>query len=471
MLQLKAKGEGGLRSLGAADAQELALARRLAHDEIEAGRGLPPDMFQKPEQAFAAIDQTQDGKITALDLLILQAKLDVLVPTHRLGSLADSFTPAEARAEIWKLDYNNNSVVDLAEFMAEADSRAAKAVAHEGPHAQKLAKTLVALAAEVTPRRGRHEANSSAQRLRPALAQLQRDQGTVSELFTYGAPGTASPQLRNGASEDGCFPGIRVYNENRSPGIFWGYFTKSDPVSFITNAIGYAHARMEAVTLREWMRGDPAHFKCSGENQWWPSADAWLWASGHYTETYNDLAAAQESFATVPTFLRMVMNVYQPEVPGGQLAQDTAWRMIASADCKDSWGTTDRAELYQESGDKACVLVFEGTEFEGLDAVSDAITDLNVKAVDFCGFTDVHRGFVNELNGVVACPHYISRIKSKLPHCSEVVAAGHSLGGALAELFTACANSDQLHAGAQRNTSEWQHITWSKGTPKLFPPA
>mmetsp|Transcript_9110 Transcript_9110/g.25478 ORF Transcript_9110/g.25478 Transcript_9110/m.25478 type:complete len:514 (-) Transcript_9110:223-1764(-) len=470
MLQLKSKGEV-LSAQEAADAQELALARQLAHADLKADKRIPRDMFQTPEQAFAAIDQNHDGKITALDLLRLQFKLDALKLTHRRGTAVDSFTPAEARAEIRRVDANNDSVVDLAEFAADANATIAEGAAKEGVRGQRLARKLADLAAEGAARRGRRQANLSAQYKRRALVQLSARQGTVSELFTYGAPGTAYPQLRNGASHNGCFPGLRVYNEDRTPGYFWGYYMKSDPVSFISNVMGYAHARMDAVSLCAWNAGTPVHFKCGDESQWSPSSDPWVWFDGHDIWKYRELAMAQDSFSTLPVFIRMMMNIYNLEVPNGQPAQDTAWRMIAHAECSDSWGTTDGIELYQESGNQACLLVFQGSEKNGLEAISDWITNLRGWATSFCGFADVHQGWAAELQRIVTCPDFISRIKSKLPHCSEVGAAGHSMGGSLAELFTACANSDQLHAGAQRETSEWQHITWSKGEPELFPPA
>jgi len=108
------------------------------------------------------------------------------------------------------------------------------------------------------------------------------------------------------------------------------------------------------------------------------------------------------------------------------------------------------------------VLTFCGTDSDSFqDAASDWMTNLKAWSTKFCGFDGVHSGFVGELKRIVGSQEYMSNIKPKLGGCAKVFTAGHSLGGAVAELFTACANREMQHPDLE----EWRHIKWQGGQP------
>jgi len=69
----------------------------------------------------------------------------------------------------------------------------------------------------------------------------------------------------------------------------------------------------------------------------------------------------------------------------------------------------------------------------------------------------------NELWSITNTPQWKSGISSKLPHCKWVSCVGHSLGGALCELFTLCANSN--HKGHP----DYDALAWEPGKYEQMP--
>merc|ERR1719384_3045715 len=96
----------------------------------------------------------------------------------------------------------------------------------------------------------------------------------------------------------------------------------------------------------------------------------------------------------------------------------------------------DQMLLVQETKTGACALAFSGT-----DNPSELYTSLKSYGTGYCGFTDVHAGYRNELWTLTNQPAYRKGILPKLARCSKTICVGHSLGGALCEIFVGCANS------------------------------
>merc|ERR1712048_1168869 len=83
-----------------------------------------------------------------------------------------------------------------------------------------------------------------------------------------------------------------------------------------------------------------------------------------------------------------------------------------------------------------CMLAFSGTN--AIES-GELFTSLDLGTRSYCGLDHVHNGFVGELEFISKTAIY-DRLKKKLARCDKLTVTGHSLGGALAELFAACIN-------------------------------
>eukprot|EP00927_Polykrikos_kofoidii_P057870 TRINITY_DN52093_c0_g1_i1.p1 TRINITY_DN52093_c0_g1~~TRINITY_DN52093_c0_g1_i1.p1 ORF type:complete len:341 (+),score=46.50 TRINITY_DN52093_c0_g1_i1:78-1100(+) len=95
----------------------------------------------------------------------------------------------------------------------------------------------------------------------------------------------------------------------------------------------------------------------------------------------------------------------------------------------------DQVALYR--AESTCVVTFAGT-----NDLADWGKNLDVRTVQQCG-GKLHEGFFNALVDVLQSKEWNERIASHLASlsCSEVIATGFSLGGAIASVLAGCANS------------------------------
>ncbi|CAJ1447878.1 unnamed protein product, partial [Effrenium voratum] len=126
----------------------------------------------------------------------------------------------------------------------------------------------------------------------------------------------------------------------------------------------------------------------------------------------------------------------------------------------------DHAALYQNPRSLECALAFEGSDRSD---VSDWVYDADIYATDFCGQREVHNGFAEKLRAMLRSQDYDEAIRSKLPFCSELLVTGHSMGGAQAELFSACANNGRASARAKAS-SDYGLVAVGLQSPKLLRP-
>lgn len=117
----------------------------------------------------------------------------------------------------------------------------------------------------------------------------------------------------------------------------------------------------------------------------------------------------------------------------GSKAYDLMWTGDSYLD-----GFGDHLMLLQHPQTLDCVIVFEGS---GLSDTEDWLSNLNFFSVNYCGFGQAHRGFRAKLYRMVGGIDYIQSVRQAAKHCATVAVAGHSLGGAQADLFAACANN------------------------------
>mmetsp|Transcript_57821 Transcript_57821/g.163174 ORF Transcript_57821/g.163174 Transcript_57821/m.163174 type:complete len:257 (+) Transcript_57821:261-1031(+) len=116
------------------------------------------------------------------------------------------------------------------------------------------------------------------------------------------------------------------------------------------------------------------------------------------------------------------------------------WKLVMDFNGpKNFLNITDYMGVYMR--DNVCAISFAGT-----DDVFDVVSELNVATVPLCGFRSVHRGFAEKLERILRTHTWQTELAPYLRSgaCAEgVVCVGHSLGGALASILAACANSQE----------------------------
>lgn len=112
---------------------------------------------------------------------------------------------------------------------------------------------------------------------------------------------------------------------------------------------------------------------------------------------------------------------------------------------------------------RKCIISFKNS-----DTLSDLIgfVGRNNDATSFCGRSGVHSGVKDELWDIINDSQYTASIKPALETCHEVTCVGHSLGGALCNLFTMCANQglENLNKFTNGNDGwdDYYALTWTK---------
>mmetsp|Transcript_174975 Transcript_174975/g.561111 ORF Transcript_174975/g.561111 Transcript_174975/m.561111 type:complete len:140 (-) Transcript_174975:103-522(-) len=128
----------------------------------------------------------------------------------------------------------------------------------------------------------------------------------------------------------------------------------------------------------------------------------------------------------------------------------SGWNLVGRANFDGSAGDTDAVSLIQERDTLDCAVIFEGT-----NSLSEMFTTIVEYGTGYCGFDNVHVGIRNELWSLTGGP-WETDIKPKLEACNRVLCIGHSLGGALCEVFAACANSGHY------SDPDYQRLAWGK---------
>jgi hypothetical protein len=269
--------------------------------------------------------------------------------------------------------------------------------------------------------------SSGARRHRRAAAtssdESARGVKKVDKLYTYGAPCVSPTELRNPASSDGCFPGIRFINQQP-------FLTDSVP-SLLT--FGWDHPFMTKVRLddKNVARSTP----CGEYGLVQTRAPS---VSLHAADVYKDRSVPMGGEVKDVAMVGL-MNSYEEAsstVDSNLRSYGGGWSRAGTA--KNGLG--DVSHLMKKR-DGTCILTFEGSE-NPLQDWEDWAHNLQAVPVSYCGLgQSVHKGFRDELRKVVNSTQWQSNIRSKLSSCSKVIVTGHSLGGAVASLFTACANT------------------------------
>lgn len=273
--------------------------------------------------------------------------------------------------------------------------------------------------------------------------------GTIAAVYTYGAPGVASEVLRNEQAQDGCFPGCRTFN-----GDGYGFSDTKDPVSWIARAAGYKHPLVASAAVNT---NSFSHMACSTEAAEQPGYDLRLAFARHLTTNYVAALEAVRPGSDETLHAHLSRFVYFGMLQAHNMARTVGYRLVKASYTLEAGGGKDLTYLFQEDSSLRCVLAFRGS-----DSLGDWRSNLWVRTSTFCGLEEVHGGFQAELRRLASTRMFQDDVRPALSKCSSVSIAGHSLGGAIAELYAYCVNRRQL--------SEEQRLMlgWTPSVPELM---
>eukprot|EP00933_Yihiella_yeosuensis_P004161 TRINITY_DN1082_c1_g3_i1.p1 TRINITY_DN1082_c1_g3~~TRINITY_DN1082_c1_g3_i1.p1 ORF type:complete len:634 (+),score=106.89 TRINITY_DN1082_c1_g3_i1:156-2057(+) len=294
--------------------------------------------------------------------------------------------------------------------------------------------------------------------------QKEKVPGMVDAMYTFGAPAASANPLPNLQNKEGhYFGGLRTYTETKLSG-------GGKLVDAAAKFDVYPHARIATLAL-DWEQD--SLYVSGGGDPAWPKHGAVNWGLHKQHQYAPRLAkvkvngtdvADQEPFATANKMVALAWAAYEKvekvqqtikeELPGWRLVER---RVFESGIGGDGSYDDDPVLLVQEADSLDCALVFTGT-----DTFGELFTSANVRETPFCGFPSVHAGYNNEVTSLTKHTLW-SAMKAKLPKCNHVMCVGHSLGGAMCDVFSACANSGHT------NNDEYKRLTWYKEKPELMP--
>jgi len=309
-------------------------------------------------------------------------------------------------------------------------------------------------------------------------SETTRSAGKVDMLYTYGAPGPASPSLRNARNSNGCFPGIRAW-----AGRGYGPTGTSDAVPQITWPLGYRHNWMTSEDFD--VRGDYTvrRTTCSQESEYEPRTrvtDPVLHLRTYYV---NVAHKKSEAFGNLTDLATIGSYFPDPDYMKAR-TEGLGWRYVdtASAPGGSSSGGPQQVHLLQHPDTLECMITFQGSH-----SVGDWQANFDVGKAHFCGFVDedetcsgnfggmcevkrlgnsfVHKGFRDHLRRMIRSSEFQSKIRPKLGSCPRLNVAGHSLGGAVSSLFTGCLHRAP-RPGQYGYESDYKYISFTKGSPR-----
>lgn len=253
---------------------------------------------------------------------------------------------------------------------------------------------------------------------------------------------------------------------------------EADTATTITGLLGFRHPWMDFKMVDLKNSGNSFFYKCDDEVPNRPRGLSKI--ALHDRQLYAD--AMEDMDLGWGDLMHKLANMALPEsynldrASAHANAQAFGWGLIGSAldaGGADGYVGEQVSHLFKDSSSKECILTFQGSS-----SPEDWSANLNLAKVSFCGFAPagarvakddevsglnageslVHEGFKDAMMQIVNSSDWQSDVRPKLSSCSKVYVMGHSLGGAQAELFTACA---QKAPGVGENGwDDYQYIGW-----------
>jgi len=238
----------------------------------------------------------------------------------------------------------------------------------------------------------------------------------VHTLVTFGAAKPSLKPLTNPATGD-CFDGYRFVNQDT-------FAVDNVP------ALAATCSHPKIISIKIDSKSKVWEYDCHDYRQLaikLPSLSLHKW------ETYvSRVRASNLSAETIAVATNGLAIAYLPDVEVVKSTLESGWELVGTTNDGE-----DHAHLIQNQQSE-CILTFEGS-----DDAADWYTNFAIWAVPFCNLKEkIHNGFRSELMRVVQQPGYLQTIKPKLSSCSKLTVMGHSLGGAVASIFAACANNE-----------------------------
>ena len=331
-----------------------------------------------------------------------------------------------------------------------------------------------------------------------AVLQVDATAGTVDSLYTFGAPGTASPGLTHSTTKDGCFPGARVTTQRTK-----GTGTWTDPITWVTNAVWLWNPKVDLYILDvdDPSKDQIVSCKTPGVQQMPRAPGSWrlgAWTRDminamelHTGKVFNEVTSrsSNKMLQSLSKFAVDLSYERDPKV-AAQMAKSAGWRVVGAAmyeaGTSDTWVWsfgTQVSYLVQNPRSRDCIVTFQGTN----DNV-DNLQNIRGRTRPFCGLTletdrcrplpgtcrvtnqgdsFVHSGFAAELERMTQHPSWQKNVRERLPSCAHVSAFGHSLGGAMSDLFTACITRKPQDGSFGHE--DYASMSWTKQRPRTLP--
>jgi hypothetical protein len=306
------------------------------------------------------------------------------------------------------------------------------------------------IAFRVKPRHGKNMTHEDAERGEP---------GMVDALFTFGAPGSATPALENHRDNNKCFPGFRLWNMHKRA---WG--EQVDIVPPLAGVVGYKHPYMDSIEL-EVGKGKHTMHKCSEEMTEGPNGVGLI--SLHEPELYIEHTQGINKLLYDVSNVGLRKSYIKDEKEVARRVAEYGYRLVATAFHRGNGSITGGPQvshLIQHPRTLACMVTFQGTQ-----SVGDALSDIDIAKSEFCGLPQkVHKGFRDHLRRIIKTKVWQKNILNNIPKCSKLWVVGHSLGGAMAELFTAC-TAKAPGWGQVGYKDDYKYIRWTKGKAQQLP--